>query len=183
MSVSEQTYERVALEDPEGHWELDCGRLRSKPAMTYAHNRTTSDLAAQLLAQLDRRQFEVRINAGQVRRSASQYYVPDVTVIAAAQTMRYREHPDALEVYADPVPLVVEIWSPTTGDYDVRGKLPEYQRRGDAEIWYLHPFERTLTVWRRQSDGNYSETLYTSGTVRPVALPNVRIDLDELFNT
>lgn len=181
MPVSGETYERVALEDPEGHWELECGRLRSKPTMAYAHNRTTTDLASQLLTQLDRREFEVRINAGQVRRSASQYYVPDVTVVAASDTMRYREHPEALEVYADPLPLVVEVWSPSTGEYDVDSKLPEYQRRGDLEIWRIHPYERTLIAWRRLADGTYSETLFTGGFVHPAALPDVQIDLDELF--
>ena len=182
MPVSEETYRRVALEDPEGHWELDCGRLRSKPAMAYAHNRMTSDLAAQLLAQLDRSQYEVRINAGQVRRSERQYYVPDVTVIARAQTSHFREHPEALEAYSEPLPLIVEVWPPSTGEYDQDTKLPEYRRRGDREIWRLHPYEKTLIAWRRQPDNSYSETQYTGGIVRPVFLPGVAIDLDELFH-
>jgi hypothetical protein len=38
MSISEATYERVALEDPAGQWELVRGRLRSKPAMTTERN-------------------------------------------------------------------------------------------------------------------------------------------------
>jgi hypothetical protein len=38
MPVGEATYERVALEDPDGEWELDCGRLWSKPGMTTQHN-------------------------------------------------------------------------------------------------------------------------------------------------
>lgn len=87
-----------------------------------------------------------------------------------------------LEVYEGPLPLVVEVWSPSTGEYDVDTKLPEYQRRGDLEIWRLHPFDRTLIAWRRQPDGSYSESQYTGGTVRPVALPGVAIDLDTLFD-
>jgi Uma2 family endonuclease len=75
----------------------------------------------------------------------------------------------------------VEIWPRSTGDYDVEEKLPEYQRRGDLEIWRLHPYERTLTAWRRQPDGSYTETIYTGGVVHPVALPGVAIDLDALF--
>jgi hypothetical protein len=38
MAVSQQTYERVALEDPDGRWELHGGRLREKPGMTWAPN-------------------------------------------------------------------------------------------------------------------------------------------------
>jgi Uma2 family endonuclease len=182
MPVSEQTYRAVALEDPESHWELDCGRLREKPPMAYAHNRITSELASQLFAQLDRHAFEVRINAGQLRRSARQYYVPDVTVVAADQTQSYREHPETLEVYIDPLPLVVEVWSPSTGEYDVDSKLPEYQRRGDWEIWRIHPYEKTLTAWQRQPNGSYTETQHLGGIVQPAFLPDVRIDLDELFD-
>jgi hypothetical protein len=35
---------------------------------------------------------------------------------------------------------------------------------------------------RRQPDGTYSETVYYGGTVQPAFLPNVTIDLDQLFD-
>jgi Uma2 family endonuclease len=90
--------------------------------------------------------------------------------------------PSTFEVYDEPLPLVVEIRSPSTGDYDVEEKLAEYRRRGDLEVWRLHPYERTLTAWRRQPDGSYAETLYRGGIVRPQSLPGVSIDLDALFD-
>ena len=77
---------------------------------------------------------------------------------------------------------MVEVWSPSTGDYDVDAKLPVYQQRGDREIWRIHPYERTLTSWLRQPDGSYQETLHRGGIVALVALPGVTIDLDELFD-
>ena len=89
---------------------------------------------------------------------------------------------DVLEAYDAPLPLVIEVCCPSTGDYDVDTKLGEYQRRGDLEIWRIHPFDRTLTAWRRQPDGSYTESQYAGGTVQPVALPNVTIDLDTLFD-
>jgi len=76
---------------------------------------------------------------------------------------------------------VAEVWSPSTGRNDARTKLPEYQARGDAAIWFIHPYERTLTAWRRQPDGTSTRTPYHAGVVEPVALPGVRIKLDELF--
>ena len=76
----------------------------------------------------------------------------------------------------------LEVWSPSTGEYDVNAKVPEYQRRGDLEIWRIHPFDRTLIAWRRQPDGSYIESHYAGGTVKPVALPDVTIDLDTLFD-
>ena len=90
------------------------------------------------------------------------------------------DQPNTLEVYERPLPLV-EVWSLSTGEYDIDSKLPEYQARGDLEIWRLHSFDRTLTVWRRRDDGTYTETVITSGTIEPIALPGVTIDLDDLF--
>jgi len=181
MPVSEQTYLQLALEDP-NQWELHCGHLRRKPAMTAAHNDIGFELAFRLRQQLDRSQYRVRHNSGHVRRSAENYYIPDVFVIPTDLFRPLRDLRNVLEAYDAPLPLVVEVWSPSTGDYDVDAKLPEYQRRGDLEIWRIHPFERTLIAWRRQPDGSYNEPEYTSGTVQPVALPNVTIDLDTLFD-
>ena len=183
MPISEQTYRQVALEDPKGHWELVCGHLRSKPDMTIEHNDTMSRLARGLILQLHELEYDVRTNAGRLRVSSGSYYVPDVCVIPHAfVAQKRREAPRQLEVYDEPMPLVVEVWSPSTGDYDVEEKLREYQRRGDREIWRIHPYERTLTRWQRQPDGSYYESLIRSGAVQPVALPTVSIDLDSLFD-
>ena len=88
-----------------------------------------------------------------------------------------------LAIFSDPLPLVIEVWSPSTGDYDVDAKLPVYQQRGDLEIWRIHPYDQTLTSWRRQPDGSYQETLHRGGSISPVALPAVTIDLGTLFET
>ena len=179
--VSESTYRRIALEDPDGQWELHCGALRQKPNMTVEHNYIGRRLHRFLIQQLDEREFDVVVNDGRVRRSAQNYYIPDVYVVPMDLIRPLRRRPDVLEAYEVPLPLVVEVWSPSTGAYDVEAKLVEYQRRGDREIWRIHPYERTLIAWRRQDDGSYTETLYTAGIVEPVALPNMRIDLEALF--
>ncbi len=182
MPVSEKTYKAVALEDPEGHWELHCGALRQKPGVSFEHSHLIVALFLALEHQLDEEAFAVRPNLGRVRRSSESYYIPDVFVVPMDLVREGRSlRPNALEVYIDPLPLIVEVWSPSTGDYDVESKLPEYQRRGDLEIWRIQPYERTLTTWRRQPDGSYTETLYRGGPVRPFALAGVTIDLDALF--
>lgn len=181
MPVSEQEFRKLALEDWHGRWELHCGELRQKPAMSADHNQTITRLFLGLGRQLDERIFTVRSNLGHVRRSPEHYYIPDVFVVPM-DLVRPQRGRHALETYEDPLPLVIEVWSPSTGRYDVREKLPEYQRRGDLEIWLVQPFERKLTAWRRQPDGSYRESTYTGGTIRPVALPNVSIDLDTLFD-
>ncbi len=181
MPVSEQTYLQLALEEP-NQWELLCGRLRRKPNMTAEHNQVAWELALRLGQQLDRNRFTVRLGMGHLRRTSENYYIPDVFVVPTELVRPLRGLRNVLEAYDAPLPLVVEVWSPSTGDYDVDAKLPEYQRRGDLEIWRIHPFDRTLTAWRRQPDGTYVESHYTGGKVQPVALPNVTIDLDTLFD-
>jgi Uma2 family endonuclease len=180
MPVSEQTFRQLALEDPEGHWEMYCGVPQRKPGMTLEHNYAMTELLGTLWQQLDRTQFDVRSNAGHVQHTAQNYFIPDVFVIPVALQTPLRGT-RALESYDAPLPLVVEIWSPSTGGYDIEVKLREYQRRGDLEIWRIHPYDHTLTAWRRESDGSYTESRYTGGTVQPVALPNVIVDLDALF--
>jgi len=181
MPLTEQTYHRIALEDPEGQWELHRGRLREKPSMTFAHNDGMFEMGRQLGNQLDRRHFRVRVNAGRVRRADETSYIPDVCVLPIQLTDPFRERSDVLEVYDAPLPFVAEVWSPSTGDYDIDAKLPEYRKRGDLEIWRLHPFDRELTVWRRQPNGEYTESVFTGGIVEVQSLPGVSVDLDALF--
>lgn len=149
--------------------------------MSFRHNDLMTYLGIQLAQQLDRTQYRVRINAGRVSRLTETYYIPDVFVIPVSVLGPDRDQPDILEIYDQPLPLVVEIWSPSTGDYDVNTKLPEYRLRGDQEIWRIQPFARVLHVWRRQPDGSYDEAEYRGGHVEVASLPDVTIDLDALF--
>ena len=182
MPVSEETYERVALEDPDGQWELHCGTLRSKPGMTTRHNRTGGLLGFRLQQQLELHHYLVGVDSARVRISETRTYIPDVAVIPRALADQMdRDQPARLEVYRDPLPLIVEVWSPSTGKEDLDEKLPGYRQRGDAEIWLLRLQERRLIASVREPDGSYSEHIYEGGAIQPRALPNVSIDLDELF--
>jgi len=104
-------------------------------------------------------------------------------VLPNSERLRARsERPGELEIYGAPMPLVVEVWSPSTGEYDLHTKIPEYQRRGDRESWLIHPYERWLRAWRCQPDGSYVEILFSGDdTVDLIALPGVRIELAQLF--
>jgi Uma2 family endonuclease len=182
FSISEADYVRLALEDPGTAWELHGGLLVEKPEMSFAHINVIALLVRRLNQQLDEDEYIVLSDAGRVRRSARYYLIPDIAVVPACLLARYvQQQPRQLGVFNEPLPLVIEAWSPSTRTYDVNTKIPEYQRRGDQQIWRLHPFERTLTVWRRQAGGTYKETVHHGGLVRPAFLPGVVINLDELF--
>ena len=178
--ISNESYERLALAQPDRKWELWDGRLWEKPGMTYAHNSLGARLAQVLGSQLDWASFEVRTDAGHVYRPSSTYVIPDVFVLPLSQVTPSHREGNVLEIYDAPLPLVVEIWSRSTGDYDIGEKLQVYEQRGDEEIWFFHPYERTLTAWRRQPDGGYEESVFTEGVIRCVALPGVEVDLTSL---
>jgi Uma2 family endonuclease len=180
--ISGEAYERLALAEPDRKWELHDGYPREKPGMTAAHNWLGMKLGYTLMSQLDRSVYHVRIDSGRVRRPEATYFIPDVFVVPTAFVTPLLARQDVLEVYEQPLPLVVEVWSPSTGDYDIAEKLMVYQQRGDLEIWRIHPYERTLTAWRRQPDGSYEELVYREGVIYPTALPAVAIDLAALFD-
>jgi Uma2 family endonuclease len=106
---------------------------------------------------------------------------PDLVVIPETLQKQMLATSGRFEVYEAPMPLVVEVWSPSTGDYDVEEKLLEYQRRSDLEIWRIHPYERTLTAWRRLDATGYQQAVYRSGAVALAHLAGVTVDLDRLF--
>jgi Uma2 family endonuclease len=177
MAVSYETYERLALEDSDTLWELVCGKLREKPPMTQAHNSLAYRLLAQLALQLDKRQFELRMNAPTLKIGSGTYLIPDVAVVPQLGLT----DSTALENYEGPLTFVAEVWSPSTGNYDVDTKLVEYRERGDLVVWRIHPRERSLITWNRQPDGSYSEAHHTHGTVSIPSLPEVSVDFDSLF--
>lgn len=182
-TMSEETYRELALGDSGERWELVRGHLWERPGMSVRHDRVTMAMVRQLLRQLDPDQFWVSAGLARLRVSADTFFIPDVAVIPMALMRRLDETPRTLDAHSEPMPLVVEVWSPSTGKRDMELKLPDYQQRGDAELWYIHPYDRTLTAWRRLPDGSYSMTIYREGIVRPASLPHVAISLDELFTS
>ena len=183
MLVREKTYEQRALEKDGQRLELHDGVSWEKPPMSFGHNRSMLMLSREFMIQCDPAMHVVSINASRVHRPERTYFIPDIAIIPVVMTEQYRDREVALEVYDQALPLVVEVWSPSTGGYDIDAKLPVYQERGDVEIWRLHPFDRTLTVWRRRPDGSYEQSVHTAGLVTPVALPGVTIDLDALITS
>jgi Uma2 family endonuclease len=176
-SFTEQEY--LALAAPQ--FELWDGELREKPAMSVAHDNLAFKLGFMLQGQLDWNIFQVNVNGGKARVDGGTYFIPDVVVIPVAYQAALEGGSRAFNVIASPLPLVVEVWSPSTGAYDFERKLVSYRGREDQEIWYIHPYERTLTAWRRLEDGSYEESVYTGGIVPLSSISGITIDLDDLL--
>jgi Uma2 family endonuclease len=179
--TGEQAYRDLALNDYKVKWELWDGVLIEKPPLGLWSGVLASYLGFALANQLDRGEFRLNVNGGRVQYTARTYLVPDVVVIPAKLVLPYLDDPYALGAFPEPLPLVADVWSPPSGAYDIAAKRDIYRKRGDPEIWFLQPFERTLSAWRKQPDGTYAEELYQGGIVSVLSLPGVTIDLDALF--
>ncbi|MGH2617291.1 MAG: Uma2 family endonuclease [Thermomicrobiales bacterium] len=177
--MSEHEYEAFVLSGIEGSWELHDGRLVEKPGMSWKHSAIASLLGFLLQSQLDLAEYRVFYDS-RVRRPAATIFLPDLMVVPVTYGEGIAELP-VLAIFSQPLPLVVEVWSPSTGDYDVDTKIPAYRQRGDLDIWRIHPYERTLSRWVRQPEGAYAESTHHGGVVALAALPGVTIDLDRLF--
>jgi Uma2 family endonuclease len=181
MVAQAKTNEDRLLADPYHPWELFDGQLVEKPIMSMEHEHVQHELYDMLRDQLPKSDYWVRQNFSRLRRTRRNNMIPDVLVLPLEERERDRRNWTGLAIYDRPIPLVVEIRSPPTGKYDVDFKIAEYRRRGDLEIWFIHPLRRTLTIWRRREDGEYDQSVETSGIIGPVALPGVEIDLDALL--
>ena len=182
MVVSAETYERVALEDPDGLWELVCGELRQKSPMTFEHDHVIEMLADRLRALVSSEQISVRAHPIRLLTPSGAHYIPDLCLIPRELLRtRLEEKRRELSVLAESLPLVVEVWSPSIGRHDREVKLAEYRARGDAEIWLIHPREQSRISWRRTAHGHYRETRYAGGMVPLAGFPGVFLDLDALF--
>jgi Uma2 family endonuclease len=181
MVATKLDFEQFALDHPNEKWEFHRGQPRRKPAMASGHDRAFLELNRQLIPQEDRSRFRVLPGVGRVARATTSYYIPDLCIVSAAQFAAFDGQPRAFHLYREPLLLVVEIWSPSTGPYDIDEKIPEYVARGDLEIWRLQPYQRRLTAWRRRPDGEYDVVEVTGGRIELHALPGVMVDLDALF--
>jgi Uma2 family endonuclease len=179
-TLTEEQYLQLVMDDPDSRWELIDGEPVRRPAMTSKHEDITAYLGIYLGQQLDRSEYRVRIAGSRVRYSGVNYFVPDVFVAPTALVLP-QEDVIAPEAFRESLPLVVEVWSPSTGRRDLEVKLRRYREQGHAEVWFIHPFDRTLTAWRRRPDGSYEELMFRGGVVQPESLPGVTIDLDRLL--
>ena len=131
--MSEEAYQEFVLSGVEGAWELHDGRLVEKPGMSWEHTTIASLLVADLQHQLDIREYRA-LGESRVRRPTATIFLPDVLVVPTAFGQPFRGRPGTLAIFPNPLPLIVEVWSPSTGDYDVEAKLPIYEQRGDLDI-------------------------------------------------
>jgi Uma2 family endonuclease len=182
VAISFRTYAQLALEDPEGRWEMASGATRRKPPESFLHGAVIDALVEQIVPQLRGSPFRLSVNHARLMIDPYQVCLPDLVVLPRALSARaVAERPRALETYHTGLPLVIEVWTPATAEYDVEAKIPEYRRAGTDEIWLVHPTARAVTVWVRRPAAGYQEIIRGGGVLTPARIPDLALDIDALF--
>jgi Uma2 family endonuclease len=111
--ITEEAYQQFVLSGVEGSWELHDGRLVEKPGRSWKHGSVVTELITLFHQQLDRAEYHV-FSGLRVRRPAATVFLPDVMIVPTSYGDAIRDLP-VLAIFSDPLPLVVEVWSPSTG--------------------------------------------------------------------
>jgi Uma2 family endonuclease len=102
---------------------------------------------------------------------------PDVALLGLRPDGYESELPNARDVL-----LLIEV-AETSLRYDHEVKLPLYAAAGIPEVWIVNLAEECLEVCRQPAPMGYGETTHVSrgGVVRPLALPEVEVRVDEVL--
>ena len=170
------TYEE-SLTMPESNLEevID-GELFTMPPATKHHNGLIELLHLMFLRQMSPRLFCLQATGFLLKRDPLRYRIPDLAIVdrvALKTDIRSTSDP-----YAHIVPeLVIEVISPANRRGAVQRLLQNYAEFGIPEVLLFHPETRTYESYCGLT---LAETAQT-GTVSPQTMPEVTIDLDQLW--
>jgi Uma2 family endonuclease len=99
---------------------------------------------------------------------------PDM-VLFKTDTVVRKQHISPQEIY-----LVIEV-SDTTLKFDSGEKRRAYERAGIPEYWIVDIPAKTVRAFRLNRGARYEETRYQEGSIAVQAIPDVIVDLAELF--
>jgi Uma2 family endonuclease len=171
-------------------WPEDqCGELidgiayiREPPAPSPTHQEVVGELLYQVRGALEGKPCRVYIAPLDIRLPKSDeadeqidtVLQPDVFIVCD----RHRFDRRGLRGAPD---WVAEVLSPDTVRHDQVVKLAIYERAGVREVWYIHPTDLALTIYRLE-DGRYGRPtiLDLKGQTALTAVPDVSVDWDRL---
>jgi Uma2 family endonuclease len=170
---------------PENRFEeIVHGESRIMPPPNEKHADLIDELSDILRTQLNRLEHRVT-SAGAglgIERVPLTYRVPDLMVFRTEARRRDRAEKPRNDPYIWAVPeLLVECLSPSNRKGPIQELLADYARIAVPEVWLLDPKPPKFTSYRYES-GTLQQRLTTdSGRVTPLRLPNVTVDLAELW--
>jgi Uma2 family endonuclease len=186
MSTSTKliTYED-SLTMPENRFEeIVHGECRIMPPPSPKHVDLIDELLNILLTQIDRREYRVTSSGAGlgIGRVPLTYRIPDLMVFRSEARRRDRAETAPNDPYIWTVPeLIVECLSPSNRKGSIQELLADYARISAPEVWLLDPNPPQFTSYRYESGALTQSMTAESGRVTPLRLPNVAVDLAELW--
>jgi Uma2 family endonuclease len=157
--------------------------VREPPSPSVAHQVIAGKLYQQIEAVLENspcRVFmaplDVRLpKTGTADDQIDTVVQPDVLIVSDPQKI------DARGVCGAP-DWVAEVLSPGTARHDQTLKLKAYERAGVREVWFVHPVDRKLTIYRLKK-GSYGRATvrWLKGKTTLTAVDGVVIDWDKVL--
>jgi Uma2 family endonuclease len=102
---------------------------------------------------------------------------PDIALLRPRPDFYHSSHPTSADVF-----LIIEV-ADTSLAYDTQIKLPLYALHGIPEVWLADLPNRRFIVHRTPTQTGFQDvrTLTDISAVTPLVLPQVRIDLSDVF--
>jgi len=164
--------------------EIVHGESRITPPPNTEHVDLIDELLKILLSQIHAREYRITASGGGlgIERVPLTYRIPDLMVFRAEAYRRSRAQTAGNDPYFWAVPeLLVECLSPSNRKGSIQELLADYARIAVPEVWLLDPKPPKFTAYRYES-GVLNQWLTTAtGRVTPLLLPNVSVDLAELW--
>lgn len=171
-------YEDYRRTPDDERYELLDGELIMVPAPRVDHQRVVLRLASALHAFVEERGLgEVLVAPCDVVLSDTDVVQPDVLFVS-----RERAHVVVPENVRGAPDLVVEVFSPSTGERDRTVKRALYARHGVREYWQVDAQARTVTVLRSSGAGFETEDVCRGDqTARSAVLDGFGVGLERIF--
>jgi len=117
-----------------------------------------------------------------VERVPLTYRVPNLMVFRAEALSQDRAATSGSDPYIWTVPdLLVECLSPSNRKGPVQELLADYEHIAVPEVWLLDPAMPQFTSYRYESGALRESQTMDYGRVTPLLLPNVAVDLADLW--
>lgn len=160
-----------ALPKEEGwNYELIDGMVMMSPRPTAKHQKVSGNIYHELRNVLKGKHCEPILEIDLVLEGEN--FIPDLMVICD-------ENLDEVARYEKPPLIAIEIVSPSSTSRDYYVKRQAYARLGVQEYWIVSPEEKCIIVI---SFATNEDTQFCEGTVKSFVLPEVEIDLTDIFS-
>ena|SRR5580700_354139 len=164
--------------------EIVHGESRIMPHAIKRHDYLVKKLSKVLEGQLDDSEYEV-LSQGTglgIERVPLTYRSPDLTVFRTESLRQDTANTAWNDPYIWTVPeLIVECLSPSNRKGSIRELLGDYARIAVPEVWLIDPKPPQFTSYHYESGALKQRLAAEGGQMTPLLLPNVTVDLGELW--